>query len=189
MQTRHVGNNWVPLVCLAVVLLFGGALSMMGSRGNGSAPGFVVFGTLVTAAVSALWWRKNPSWWLAPRNYYYYLAGGTLAGVLLSALIPGLNGAGPWFILGASVGVYGYFERLRLLVTVGSAVSFTAFIAMISRADILGGALHLLAAAILSFAAYKLHVLRHGRRREVQDTDPSFIGSFQEYDEDERVGF
>ncbi|ALE93751.1 hypothetical protein AOC05_17785 [Arthrobacter alpinus] len=189
MQTRHVGNNWVPLLCLSVLFLFSGAISMVTDRGNGSVPGVFVFGTLVTGGVSALWWRRNPSWWVSARNHYYYLAGGALAGVILSAMVPFLNGAGPWFVLGAAIATYGYFERLRLLVTVGGAVAFTGFLAMVIRADVWGGALHLISAGILAFAANKLYVLRNGRRREVQDSDPSFIGSFQEYDEDERVGF
>ncbi|WP_192841597.1 hypothetical protein [Arthrobacter sp. ERGS1:01] len=189
MKSRHVGNNWVPLVCLSLLFLFSGALSMMVQRGNGAIPGFFALGTLVAGIVSAGWLWRHPSWWLAERKNYLYLAGGTVAGVLLTALIPFLNGCGPWVVLGAAVITYGVFERLRLLVTVGGAVAFAGFLALVIRADVWGGALHLICAVILAFGANRLYVLRHGRPREVQDSDPSFIGSFEEFEDDGRVGF
>ena len=46
--------------------------------------------------------------------------------ILLLALVPFLNGAGPWLAIGAAVAVYGRFEQLRLLVTVGGAVAMNA---------------------------------------------------------------
>lgn len=189
MRTRHVGNNWVPFVCLSLLFLATGAISMMTEGGNGATPGYFVLGTFAVALVSAGWLWRHPSWWLETRKHYLYLVGGTLAGVFLFALIPFLNGCGPWLVLGAALITYGIFERLRLIVTVGGAVAFMGFLAMVIHADVWGGALHLLSAGVLAFCANRLYVLRHGQRREVQDSDPSFIGSFQEYDEDESVGF
>lgn len=189
MQTRHVGNNWVPLLCLSVLFLFTGAVSMMAQGGNGAAPGSFVLGTLLAGGVCALWLWRNPSWWIAPRKHYLYLAGGTLAGVLLLAIIPFLHGCGPWLVLGGALATYGYFERLRLLVTTGGGVALAGFLAMVIHADVWGGALHLLAAAGLAFTANRLYVLRHGRRREVQDSDPAFIGSFEEFDAGEPPNF
>ncbi|ALV47189.1 hypothetical protein MB46_18530 [Arthrobacter alpinus] len=187
MQTRHIGNNWVPLLGMSFLFLLGSAISMMTLRGNGASSGFFVLASLLLAVLSAAWLWKNPSWWLAPRNHYLYLAGGALVGMILVSLIPFLNGAGPWFILGGAVIVYGHFERLRLLMTIGGAVAFTGFLTMVIHADVWGGALQLLTAALLAFGSNKLHVLRHGRRREAQDSDPDFIGSFEEFDPDEAL--
>lgn len=189
MQTRHVGNNWVPLLCLAALLLFAGAVSMMADRGNGSSASVFVVGTLIAGGISAAWLWRNPSWWVAPRNNYLYLAGGALLGVVLSSFIPFLNGCGPWVVLGAALGVYGYFERLRLLVTAGCAVFVTGFLAMVVAVDVWGGAMHLVAATFLAFSANRLFVLRHGRRRESLDSDPGFVGLFEEFDNNERPNF
>lgn len=187
VQTRHIGNNWVPLLYLALLFLFSSAVSMMTLRGNGASALFFVLSSVLVGGLSAYWLWKNPSWWLAPRNHYLYLLGGIAAGILLTAIAPFLNGAGPWFIVGAALGVYGYFERLRLLMTVGGAVAVTGFLAMVIRADVWGGVLQLLAAAILAFGANKLYVLRNGRRREALDSDPDFIGSFEEFDPEEAL--
>ncbi|WP_207345581.1 hypothetical protein [Arthrobacter sp. E3] len=174
---------------MSLLFLFSGAISMMAERGNGVDAPFFVAGSLLAGALSALWLWRNPSWFLAPRNHYLYLAGGTVAGIILSALIPFLHGAGPWLVLGAGLVVYGCFERLRLLITAGGAVAFMGLLAMLIHADVWGGALHLLTTGVLAFAANKLHVLRHGRRRESLDSAPDFIGSFEEFDEEEPVQF
>lgn len=187
VQTRHIGNNWIPLLGLSLLFLAAGAVSMMTARGNGADARFFLVGSLLVGGMSAAWLWRRPSWWLAPRNHYFYLAGGTALGMVLAALLPFLNGAGPWLVLGAALIVYGTFERLRLLVTVGAAVAFTGLLTAIVHADVWGGAMHLLTAAVLAFAANKLHVLRHGRRRESQDSDPGFIGSFEEFDPDEAL--
>lgn len=187
MQTRHIGNNWIPLLGMSFLFLLGSAISMMTQRGNGAPAGFFVVASLLLAALSAAWLWRHPSWWLAPLKHYLYLAGGTAVGMLLTALIPFLNGAGPWVVLGAAVIVYGHFERLRLLMTVGGAVAFMGLLTMFIHTDVWGGALQLLTAALLAFASNKLHVLRHGRRRESQDSDPGFIGSFEEFDPEEAL--
>lgn len=187
MQTRHVGNNWVPFLGLSFLFLLGGAISMVTARGNGANASFFIAASFVVGALSCAWLWKNPSWWLAERNHYLYLAGGTALGMVLTALMPFLNGAGPWLALGGGLIVYGRFEQLRLLVTVGGAVTFTGFLAALIHADVLGGGLHLLTAGILTFAANRLYVLRHGRRRESQESDPGFIGSFEEFDPEEAL--
>lgn len=187
MKTRHIGNNWVPLLGLSLLFLVSGAISMVTERGNGAFSGIFVAGTLVIGAASAGWLWKHPSWWLAPRKDYLYLAGGTLLGVLLSALIPFLHGCGPWVVLGAAIVTYGKFERFRFLMTVGGAVGFAGLLALVIHADVFGGAMHLFSAGILAFAANKLYVLRHGSRRESQDSDPGFIGSFEEFDPEEAL--
>lgn len=187
VQTRHVGNNWVPLVGFALLFLISGAISMVADRGNGADAGFFAAGTLLVGAGSAAWLWKHPSWWIVPRNHYLYLAGGTVVGVVLFALLPFLNGAGPWLVLGAAIVIYGYFERLRLLMTVGSGVVLTGLLAVLIRTDIWGGALHLLTAAMLAIGANRLHILRHGRRREAADSEPDFIGTFEEFDRDEAL--
>ncbi len=185
VKTRHVGNNWVPMLGLSFLFLVSLAISMVAEKGNGADARFFVAGAIVVGALSAAWLWKHPSWWLAPRNHYLYLAGGTGLGIVLFALIPFLNGAGPWLAIGAAVAVYGRFEQLRLLVTVGGAVAVTGFLAAVIHVDVLGGAMHLVAVGALAFAANKLYVLRHGRRRESQDSDPGFIGSFEEFDPNE----
>lgn len=162
-----------------------GAFSMMTGRGNGSAAGFLVLGTLVTALVSAAWYWRHPSWWIAPREHYLYLAGGTLAGVVLTALIPFLHGCGPWVVIGAAIITYGVFEQFRLFITVGGGVALSGLVALVIHADVVGGAMHLATVILLAFAANKLYVLRHGRRRESLDSDPGFIGSFEEFDPEE----
>jgi hypothetical protein len=189
VQTRHVGNNWVPLLCLSILFLAGAAASMVSLAGNGAVSAVFSVGILPAGGVMALWLWRNPSWWLAPRNHYLYLAGGTLAGVLLLAMVPFLHGCGPWLVLGAAVATYGYFERLRLLVTAGAVVALTGLLALVIHAEVWGGALHLLAAAGLAFSANRLYVLRNGRRRAVQDSDPAFIGRFEEFDAEEPVNF
>ncbi|MFQ4149510.1 hypothetical protein AAGW05_12560 [Arthrobacter sp. LAPM80] len=187
MKTRHIGNNWVPLLGLSFLFLVSGAISMVAERGNGADARFLVLGSLVVGAVSAAWLWRNPSWWLAPRNHYLYLAGGTALGIILTALMPFLHGAGPWLVIGAAIIVYGRFEQLRLLMTVGGAVAFAGFLAILIHADVWGGALHLLTTGVLAFGANRLYVLRHGRRRESQDSDPGFIGSFEEFDPEEAL--
>ena len=187
VQTRHVGNNWFPLLCLSLLFLVSGAISMMAERGNGVDAPFFVAGSLLVGTLSTLWLWRNPSWFLAPRNHYLYLAGGTAAGIILSALIPFLHGAGPWLVLGAGIFVYGYFERLRLLMTVGGTAACTGLLAILIHADVWGGALHLLTTGVLAFAANKLYVLRHGKRREALDSAPDFIGSFEEFDPEEAL--
>lgn len=187
MQTRHVGNNWVPLFGLSLLFLAAAAISMVSERGNGADARFLALGMVLVAALSAGWFWKNPSWWLAPRNQYLYLAGGTVGGTVLFSFIPFLHGTGPWLVLGAAIIVYGYFERFRLLVTTGVAVLVTGLLAMAIHADVWGGALHLLTTGVLAFAANKLYVLRNGRRREAQDSDPDFIGSFEEFDPNEAL--
>jgi hypothetical protein len=185
VQTRHVGNNWVPLLCLSVLFLAAGAVSMMVQAGNGAVSAVFAVGILPVAGATALWLWRNPSWWISTRNHYFYLAGGTLAGVLLFAMIPFLHGCGPWLVLGGALATYGYFERLRLLVTTGVAVALTGILALFIHAEVWGGALQVLAAGVLVFAANRLYVLRHGHRREVQDSDPAFIGRFEEFDAEE----
>lgn len=185
VKTRHVGNNWVPMLGLSFLFLVSCTISMVAEKGNGADARVFFAGSIVVGALSAAWLWKHPSWWLAPRNNYLYLAGGTGLGILLFALIPFLNGAGPWLVIGAALVVYGRFEQLRLLVTVGGAVAVTGFLAALIHIDVLGGALHLVAIGALAFAANKLYVLRHGRRRESQDSDPGFIGLFEEFDPDE----
>ncbi|MHA7303703.1 hypothetical protein ACX80E_00405 [Arthrobacter sp. TMN-49] len=187
MKTRHVGNNWVPLLGLSLLFLVTGAISMVTVRGNGAFAGVFAVGTWVIGAASAGWLWKHPSWWLAPRNHYLYLAGGTLLGVLLSALLPFLHGCGPWVVLGGALVTYGVFERFRFLITVGGSVALAGLLAMAIHADVVGGAMHLVSAGILAFAANKLYVLRHGSRRESQDSDPGFIGSFEEFDPEEAL--
>lgn len=187
MKTRHIGNNWVPLFALSLLFLVAGAISMVAERGNGADARFFVVGSLLVGAVSAVWLWRNPSWFIEPRNHYLYLLGGMLLGIVLSALIPFLHGAGPWLVLGAGIGVYGYFERLRLLMTVGGAVAFTALLTMLIHADVWGGAMHLATTAVLAFAANRLYVLRNGRRREAQDSEPDFIGVFEEFDPEEAL--
>ncbi len=185
VQTRHVGNNWVPLLGFALLFLAAGAISMVIDRGSGADAGFLAVGMLLVGLLSAAWLWKNPSWWLAPRNHYLYLMGGTVAGVVLFSLVPFLNGSGPWLVLGAAIIVYGCFERFRLLVTTGAAVAATGLLTMLIHADVWGGALHLVTTAVLAFAANKLYVLRHGRRRESQDSEPDFIGYFKEFDREQ----
>lgn len=185
MQTRHVGNNWVPLLGFALLFLAAGAISMVVGRGNGADAPVLAVGMFLVGGLSAAWLWKNPSWWLAPRNHYLYLLGGTVAGIVLFSLLPFLNGTGPWLVLGAAIIVYGKFERFRLLVTAGATVAATGLLAMLIHADVWGGALHLVTTAVLAFAANKLYVLRNGRRRESQDSAPDFIGSFREFDRDD----
>lgn len=189
MPVRHVGNNWVPLLYMSFLFLFTGAISMMTDRGNGAAPGSFVLGYMLTNVASALWLWRHPSWGLAPRYYYLYLTVGTLIGVLLSAMLPFLNGTGPWLVIGGSLLAYGIFERLRLLVTLGGTLVFTGLLAAFIHVELWGGAFQLITAFVLAFAANRLYVIRNGRRRESADSDPSFIGTFQEYDHDEGVGF
>lgn len=185
VKTKHVGNNWVPMLGLSFLFLVSGAISMVAEKGNGADARFFVAGSIVVGVLSAAWLWKHPSWWLAPRNHYLYLAGGTGLGIFLLSLMPFLNGAGPWLAIGAALIVYGRFEQLRLLVTVGGAVAVTGFLAAIIHVDVLGGAMHLVAIAALAFAANKLYELRHGRRRESHESDPGFIGLFEEFDPDE----
>lgn len=187
VQTRHVGNNWVPLLGMSLLFLCCGAVSMVAQRGNGADARIFILATLLLGVLCAAWFWKNPSWWLESRNHYLYLAGGTLLGVMVTAPIPFLHGAGPWLVLGAALIVYGRFEQFRLFITVGAAVACTGLLAVVIHADVWGGALHLLTAAILAFGANKLHELRHGRRRESQDSDPDFIGSFEEFDPNEAL--
>lgn len=166
----------------SLLFLCAGAINMVADRGQGADAGFLGFGELVVGGLSALWLWKNPSWWIAPRNHYLYLIGGTVLGVVLFSLIPFLNGTGPWLVLGASIVVYGWFERFRLLITAGAAVFLAGFLAMLIPADVWGAALHLVTTGVLAFTANNLYVLRNGRRREAQDSDPGFIGSFEEFD-------
>ncbi len=187
VQTRHIGNNWVLLLSLALLFLVSGAMSMVAERGNGADARFFVVGSLLVGAVNTIWLWRNPSWFLAPRHHYFYLIGGTFLGIFLSALMPFMHGAGPWLVLGAAIIVYGLFERLRLLMTVGGAVTVTALLAMAIHAEVWGGALHIVTTAVLAFAANKLYELRHGRRREAQDSAPDFIGSFEEFDPEEAL--
>ena len=187
LQRRHIGNNWVPMLGLSLLFLLAGAINMVTDRGQGSDPGFLSVGALVVGGLSALWLWRNPSWWVAPRNHYLYLIGGTVAGLALGCFLPFINGTGPWLIVGAAIIVYGCFERFRLLITAGAAVALTGFLALVIHADVWGGALHLVAAGVLAFTANNLHVLRNGRRREAQDSDPGFIGSFEEFDPAEEL--
>lgn len=182
VQTRHIGNNWVPMLGISLLFLFAGAFTMMTNRGQGADAGVLAIGALVVGGLGALWLWKNPSWWVAPRNHYLYLVGGTVLGVVLFSLIPFLNGTGPWLVIGACIVVYGWFERFRLLITGGGAVFLAGFLAMFIHADVWGAALQIVSTGVLAFAANQLYVLRHGRRRESQDSDPGFIGSFEEFD-------
>ncbi|WP_354212182.1 hypothetical protein [Arthrobacter sp. UYCu511] len=187
MKVRHIGNNWFPLLGMALLFLLSGAISMVTDKGNGADAGFFAVGMLVVGAVSALWLWKHPSWWIAPRNHYLYLVGGTAFAVAVSMLLPFLNGTGPWLVLGAALAVYGYFERFRLLMTVGAGVALAGLLTAVIHAEIIGGALHLVSTAILAVGANRLHILRHGRRRESADSEPDFIGSFEEFDPNEAL--
>ncbi|AIY02843.1 hypothetical protein ART_3244 [Arthrobacter sp. PAMC 25486] len=166
----------------SLLFLFAGAITMVAERGQGADAGVLAVGALIVGGLSALWLWKNPSWWVAPRNHYLYLIGGSVLGVVLFSLIPFLNGTGPWLVLGAAIVGYGWFERFRLLITAGAAVFFAGFLAMLIHADVWGSALHLVTTGVLAFTANQLYVLRNGRRREAQDSDPGFIGSFEEFD-------
>ena len=189
MRTRHVGNNWVPLFCLSLVFLTAGAATMVAARGKGSSVATFEALLPVAAAVSALWLWRNPSWWIAPAKHYLYLLGALIAGVFLTGLIPLFNGCGPWILTGGALLAYGHLERLRLLVTTGTVVTVMGFLAMVVPVDIWGAAMHVLCAAVLAVVGNRLYVLRNGQRRQASDSDPGFIGSFEEFDDEEPPNF
>lgn len=166
----------------SLLFLFAAAITMVADRGQGADAGVLAVGALLVGGLSALWFWRNPSWWVAPRNHYLYLIGGSVVGVVLFSLLPFLNGTGPWLVLGATLVVYGRFERFRLLITAGATVFFAGFLAMLIHADVWGAALQLVTTGVLAFTANQLYVLRHGKRRESQDSNPDFIGSFEEFD-------
>lgn len=185
MRKGQVGNNWFPLLCLSLLFLFVGAASMMAVRGNGSSVASFETAFVLAGLVIAGWLWRNPSPWPAePKKKYLYLLAGTVVGVFLFGLIPFFNGCGPWIVVGAALTYYGVLERFRLLITTGAVVAATGGLAMV-HADVWGGALHLLTAVVLAFAANRLYVLKNGKRREERDADPGFIGAFEEFDADE----
>ena len=188
MRPRHAGNNWFPLLGLTLLFLAAGALTTMSNNGYGSVPRFFVAATVIWAAVSAIWLWLNPSEWPAPARHYLYLVGALIGGVLLTSILPFLRGCGPWMVIGGALIAYGRFEKIRLIVTTGAITAVSGFLAAVVTADVWGGAMHLLTTAALAFAANRLYLMKHGRRRESQDADPSFIGSFEEFDpEDQRL--
>lgn len=164
-------------------------MSMMTSNGRSASAQFFLLMLVPLAGISALWLKSHQSSWRSPRNHYLYLLGGTVAAALVLAVMPFLNGYGPWLAIGAGIAVYGYLERFRLLVTTGISVFLAGLLAAVFHVDVIGGALHLAAAAALAFASNRLHVMLHGRRREESDAAPDFIASFREYDADEPPTF
>ncbi|WP_125610184.1 hypothetical protein [Specibacter cremeus] len=167
---------------MTLLFLAAGAITTV-TNNSGSVPRFFVVGAIIWSVVCAVWYWRNPSWWLAPARNYAYLAGGTVLGVLLLALVPFLRGCGPWLVLAAAVIVYGVWERTRLIVTTGAVLAGAGLLAWLVTADVWAGALHLVSTVALAFATNRLYTLKYGRRRESQKADPGFIGRFEEVDD------
>ncbi|WP_427016311.1 hypothetical protein ACQCSX_16305 [Pseudarthrobacter sp. P1] len=187
MVSRHVGNNWFPMLGLSLVFLLGAAVELVGNSTYGAAPRYFVFASLAWGAGSALWLWKNPSAWPAEGRKYLYLGAAALAGVVLGAMLPFLNGCGPWLALAGSLVYYGNLERARVIVTAGAASAAAGLLAAMVSASVWGGLMHALAAVVCAFASSRLHLLRHGRRRARQHEDIDVLDFLQDDDEDSRA--
>ncbi|WP_026556790.1 hypothetical protein [Arthrobacter sp. 35W] len=187
MVSRHAGNNWVPLLGLSLLFLLGAAVDLVTNPTYGAVPQYFVVASLLWGACSALWLWKHPSTWGEEPKKYLYLVAAVLAGVLLGSLLPFLRGCGPWLALAGGLVAYGVFERTRILVTAGAGVAVAGLLSAVVAAPVWGGLMHALAAAICAFAANRLHLLRHGRRRTVHEEDIDVLDFLQEDLDDSRA--
>ena len=174
MGSRHVGNNWVPMLGMAVLFLGGAAVALM-SNSDGAVPPYYLVNGLLLSAVTGIWFLRHRPALLGTTKAYLYTLGGMEAGLLFGGLIGPLSGCGPWLALGAGVVAYGILERARIIVTAGAVAFAGAFLAAAVSAPVVGGALQTAAAAGFAVAAYRLHMMKHGRRPPRRDVDLSSL--------------
>ncbi len=170
MDSRHMGSNWFPMASMAALFLGGAATALMANSEQAAVPSYYLVAALLYAVATALWFLRNPPVLRAELKPYLYTMGAMLLGVLLGATGI-LHGALAWLALGGGVLAYGVLERVRVIVTAGAAASASALLAMIITAPVWGGGLQAMSSAGFVMAAYRLHVMKHGRRPEIQPVD------------------
>ncbi|MDJ0354834.1 hypothetical protein [Paenarthrobacter sp. PH39-S1] len=171
MGSRHMGNNWFPMAGMAALFLGGAAMALMANSDKGAVPSYYLIAAFLYAGATALWFLRNPPVLRAELKPYLYTAGGMVLGVLLGGTTGILQGCLAWLALGGGVLAYGVLERTRVIVTAGAGACVAALLGMVITAPVWGGALQTLTSAGFVLAAYRLHVMKHGRRPETQAVD------------------
>ncbi|MFI5086385.1 MAG: hypothetical protein ACHP7K_10700, partial [Actinomycetales bacterium] len=96
MGTRQVGNNWVPMVCLAVLFLAGAAVDLASASDAGAVSLYYLLGSLLLSAVCAVWLIRNPPALKGTPKAYVYTLCCLEFGVLFGGAIEPLRGCGGW---------------------------------------------------------------------------------------------
>ncbi|MCZ2402823.1 hypothetical protein IV498_06405 [Paenarthrobacter sp. Z7-10] len=175
MSSRHVGNNWVPLVGMSALFLGGAAVDLMSTSNIAAVSAYYAFGTLLLVVVTAIWFFRHPPALLGAWKAYLYTVCAIGAGVLFTSTVAPLNGCGTWLILGGACIYYGVLERARVIVTAGAASVLMALPAAFITAPVWGGALQAIAAAAVVTAGYRLHLTKYGRRTPGRDIELSTL--------------
>lgn len=175
MGSRHVGNNWVPMMGMAVLFLGGAAVALVSNSDDGAVPSYYLLNGLLLTVITGLWFLRHRPALLGTTKAYLYTLGGTELGLLIGGLVGPLRGCGPWLALGIGVVAYGVLERARVIVTAGVVAFVAAVLAASISAPVVGGALQTATAAGFTVAAYRLHLMKHGRRPPRREVDLSTL--------------
>jgi hypothetical protein len=165
VQSRQVGNNWLPLTGLALLFLSGAAADLSTGSDGGSVALHYVFGSMLLAAVTWIWFLRRKPALLASFKAYLYLACAVEFGIFLAGAIEPLRGWGPWLVLGLGLLGYGVLERARILVSAGVVTVICAILAVLIQAPVLPGLLQGVCAIACAAAALRLHAMAYGRRK------------------------
>jgi hypothetical protein len=173
--SRHVGNNWVPMVGMGALFLGGAAVDLMSTSNIAAVSAYYLFGSLLLVLVTGIWFFRHRPALLGASKGYLYTACGIAAGILLTSAGAPLNGCVAWLTLACACIYYGVLERARVIVTAGVVSVLTALPAIFITAPVWGGALQAIAAAAVVTAAYRLHLAKYGRRLRGRDVDLSTL--------------
>lgn len=165
MLSRQAGNNWLPMTGLSLLFLSGGAADLSTGANGTLISLHYVFGSMLLAVVTWLWFTRRKPALLGSYQAYRYLAGAVGFGILLAGAVEPFRGLGPWLVLSAGLFAYGILEHARILTSTGAASAVLGLLALLSGWPVLAGLLQGLCAGFCALAALRLHIMRHGRRK------------------------
>lgn len=171
MDARQVGNSWVPVLGLGVLFLTGAAADLMDPEGDGAVAPHYVVGTLLLTLLTALWFLRHPPALRGTRGAYGLVAVLIEAGVLLGGAGGALRGCMPWLILGLGTAWFGRLERARAIVAAGVVTACAGLLAVLIDVPVLSGVLQGLTATVFGVLAWRLYVMKHGRREPPRGVD------------------
>ncbi|TKV27379.1 hypothetical protein FDK12_11790 [Arthrobacter sp. NamB2] len=165
----HVSNNWLPVAGVGALFLGGAVAAVVFDGDTGRIAVYFVVSTLVLIVLTAPWLVRHPPAINANAGSYLVLAVVVELGALLGGAVEAFRGLGAWVVLGIGLGVYGYLERGRVMVTAGVVAALLGVVSIASALPWLTLALALATAALILFAAWRLRLLGLGPARPHAD--------------------